>query len=374
MMRSVSRWYGGAPYVLLCCWAALACACGSNLQLTKLQSATSPPANVAVSLTVHDQQGSPVSGLTAKNFAVLQDGKRVPRGKARLRVVNAGREIHRHTLVLVDMGDSVVAEDGGARLANLVSDFVAELEAHQKVAVYAFDSQGRIQRIRRFINSDQGRKGLFTLLSVRTASAQSEGGEKDVYRVLGDAVGILQRQLRNARLPDAFGTLVLLSAGADQAERKQRRQLLRDMAATGLAVYAVAVGEEGDAGLLSKIASEGYIHVGELAQAKAAFSEVSKRMTEWSKSHYVISYCSPSRSGTHENRLRVTYGELEQELEYPVDATGFRGGCRGKRVPNLVREESAEGVEGADDAAEKRRRSAAARKQSARQRDRRKRL
>lgn len=297
-------------------------ACGSSLQVTKLRSVAQPPANVAVSLTVHDQQGAPVSGLTADNFQVLEDGEPVASKRSRLQVLNAGPSAQRYALVLVDMGARDLREDGGAQLAYLVSDFVAELESHQKVAVYAFDGSKDIQRIRPFVNSDQGRKGLFTLLSYRPNETAV-----DLDAAIVSAVKVLRGRLRRADVPSEFGTLVLLSAGGERVEGPARKELLKKVRRSGVSTYAVAVGEHADDGLLSRVARQGYVRAPKLGQAKPALAEVAGRVSRWSASHYVVRYCSSSRGGRKRSGLRVTHGDDAREIEYTVDATGFRRGC-----------------------------------------------
>jgi len=48
-------------------------ACGSGLQLTRVDAAHATPSNVAMFFTVDTREGTPVPGLTAEDFRIYED-------------------------------------------------------------------------------------------------------------------------------------------------------------------------------------------------------------------------------------------------------------------------------------------------------------
>ena len=103
---------------------------------------------------------------------------------------------------------------------------------------------------------------------------------------------------------------------------------------SNLDVFAIGVGSEIDQGTLSRIGRNGYALASDSGAIVNAFAAVTERIVHWTQSHYLLSYCSPSRSGTHEVTIEaISETEGSGRLTYQFDAAGFGPRCNPQTPP-----------------------------------------
>ena len=308
--------------------AALA-GCGQSLRLTRLTAAAHPPSNVGVFFAVEDARGEPIADLRADDFRIYEDGKLVPVDQGQQTLVDPERAAAHYTMLLVDLSASVTASDQLIAISSAAREFLTRLERHQRVGVYAFDGSKTLYEIVPFRQTGpQPLSGLDRLASFETKDP-STNLNGAVLAALSELDKILQRSSAALR----FGSLVVFTDGTDRANRVPYQQMIDVVEASQHDVFTLGVGREIDDSSLARIGKAGYIRVEESAAAGSAFQEVAERIVRLMRRHYLLSYCSPARSGRHTLSVEVVAAGRHGQLEYPFDATGFGPGCDPTQPP-----------------------------------------
>jgi VWFA-related protein len=303
--------------------------CGSGLQLTKVDAAHRKPSNVAVFFAVHTRSGEPVPGLEEDDFRIYEDGTLVSPHESQQTIVSQEMAAEHYTILLVDMSGSVTESDDVDLIADAAERFTAELEGHQRVAVYAFDGSKELHPIQPFTQSaGAGTAGLARLRSFRPKDPST-----NLYGAVVQAVEELEKAVAKSSVPLTFGTIVVFTDGTDRAARVSYDEMIEAVDEADHDVFAIGVGHEIDEGTLSKVGREGHVHVQDSSAISDAFKEISARIVGHTQSYYLLSYCSPARAGTHEVTVEAVKDDKTGELTYEFDAAGFSPSCNPETPP-----------------------------------------
>lgn len=174
--------------------------------------------NVAVS--VEDEKGRPVEGLTAADFAVSEDGRR-QKVEMFARMGDGGPQTSLDVALAVDTSDSMLATL--RRSQDVMVRFLTSLPNAQDIIVVFFD---QVQRLERFDRENP--QALFE--RVRTLP---EGGNT----ALRDAIAFSLRSLASS---NGRSAIVLLSDGIDTVSRTAPAELDRAVQSHAVTIYPVA--------------------------------------------------------------------------------------------------------------------------------------
>src|SRR5262249_45762356 len=139
----------------------------------------------------------------------------------------------------------------------------------------------------------------------------------------------LKTDLERDQRPLKFGTLVVFSDGADRAARISRedmRTAIADPAYDHFELFAIGIGDpaELEQAKLSEIGRDGTEQGADRAKVKDAFDRIAGKIESHSKRFYLLSYCTPARSGDHVVRIEINDEKIGKgSLEYSFQATGF---------------------------------------------------
>lgn len=310
---------------------------GCGLRLTQIQTADDKPANVAVYFKVETTQGDPVGGMTAEQFEIHEDDELVSVLESQQTILNPEVAASHYTLLLVDMSGSVVDSDDAPKVIEAALLFTSEVEANNKVAIYAFDGEEEIHKISDFTGSAGGAEA-------RAQSLQSFAPKDKSTNLNGAIVQglvVLDEGLEDAENPLKIGTMVVFTDGTDRAARVSDEEMLDAVNATPYDVFAIGLGAELDENDLGKIGKDGMALAKDSNEIQKAFETIGKRIDELTKSYYLLSYCSPARAGEHTVTIKAKHkpegkkSELKGELESEFDATGFDKGCDPNQKPKF---------------------------------------
>jgi VWFA-related protein len=297
--------------------------CG-GLRLHTIDAAYRKPSNVAVFFTVENSKDQPISGLTADQFKIYEDGKLISLYESNQTIVSPEIAAEHYTLLLVDMSASVTESDTVPFIVQAASEFTAQLEQYHKVAVFAFDGSAEIHKIQDFTsNSSASARGVTALASFRPRDPST-----NLHGAMVEATKHLNKAVERAKTPLRFGTLVVFTDGTDRASRVSNGDMMKAITESNLDVFAIGVGSEIDEKTLSNLGRNGYARASDAEAIVNAFAAVTERILQWTQSHYLLSYCSPSRSGIHEVTVEAkTEADGAGKLTYQFDAAGFGPRC-----------------------------------------------
>lgn len=298
----------------------------AGLRPALVDASVQKPSNVAVYFTVDTRAGEPVPGLTAEQFRIYEDDKLVSPFESKQTILNPEVAAMHYTLLLVDMSASVTQSGSEPALEEAVSRFTGRVGQFQQTAIYGFDGRPGIIPIRPFGPSRAG--------PVSLAAFRSKDPSTNLNGAIVEAIRTLTKQLEHSPVPVRLGTLVVFTDGTDQAHRVSRDELRAALDQTNFDIFVIGVGAEIDEGELRAIGRSGAALNKDPHAVGDAFDQVAARIEGYSKRFYLLSYCSPSRAGTHELRVEpVAPDGKTGSLTYQFNADGFGPDCDPNRKP-----------------------------------------
>jgi hypothetical protein len=306
--------------------------CGLNLQM--VDATVKKPSNVAVYFSVADHKGEGVANLAAQQFHIYEDGKLVSPFESKQTILNPEVAAVQYTLLLVDMSGSVVSSGSVGDLTDAATAFSQRVSKVQEVAVYAFDGAKEIHPIVGFTSGGGSVQGGINQLR----SYKPRDPSTNLNGAVIEALAILSKQMDKAQQPLRFGTLVVFTDGTDHAHRVAHENLMKalDEAAPQISVFVIGVGAEIDPGELNAIGRSGAVLSKNPAEVKAAFDKIAEKVEAFTKSFYLLSYCSPARAGEHDVRVEADVNKRGRgSLDYHFKADGFQPNCDPNTKPSF---------------------------------------
>jgi hypothetical protein len=308
---------------------AFSTGCASSLRLTLLAAAARPPSDVVLYVDVADARGRPVLGLRSADFRVYEDGKLVSADAARSTLAQRELAAEHYTLLLIEISSGALVTDQVGVIRTAAQSWLAQVGAHQRVAVYAFDGGKALQPIVPFRGgrADDGR-ALDALRGLETRDPAT-----NLNGAVLQGLAELGRAMHGAEVPLRFGTLVVLTDGSDRANRISQRQMLDAVEAAPYRVFTLGIGRDLDDSVLARVGKTGYIRIEDSNAARAAFAELAELIVRASRRQYFLRHCSASRGGKHKLSIEADAPHGRGQLHYMFDATGFTGVCDPAAAP-----------------------------------------
>ncbi len=304
------------------------------LHLKLVDASVKKPSNVAVYFNVTDDKGVGVPNLTAPEFNIYEDGKLVSPFESKQTILNPEISAVQYTLLLMDMSGSVTSSGQAPLLADAASGFSERVSKTQEVAVYAFDGAKEIHQMVGFTTgggSVQG--GINTLRNYKPRDPST-----NLNGAVIEALAVLSKQMERAQQPLRFGTLVVFTDGTDHAHRVSHDDLMKALDDVGaqISVFVIGVGAEIDPGELHAIGRAGAVLSKNPTEVKAAFDKIAEQVEAYTKSFYLLSYCSPARAAEHDVRIEaVAKGRGKGSIDYHFKADGFGPNCDPNQKPSF---------------------------------------
>jgi hypothetical protein len=295
-----------------------------GLRVQLVQASVQKPSQVALFFSVETPDRNPVPGLTAEQFHIFEDGKPVSPSESKQTILNPDIAVMQYTLLLVDMSGSVTGSGELAALQAPIDDFTKTVSQHQQTAVYAFDGRPDIVRLAGFSASPH----------VSLASFKPKDPSTNLNGAIVEAIKVLQQEMQRSPAQLPLGTLVVFTDGTDHAARVTHDALMQALDAVDFSVLVIGVGSEIDQGELEAIGRDGTALSKDPGATAKAFSDIAARIAGYSKSFYLLSYCSPARAGEHELEVDPqTPDGTSGELTFKFSAAGFGPDCDPTRKP-----------------------------------------
>jgi hypothetical protein len=309
------------------------------MQVETIATSTQKPSNVAVYVSVKNGDEA-LYGLSPENFAVHENDQPLDSKQVGLTLLSRDVAAVHHAVVLVDLSGTGQDDGALALLANQLAPFLERLRDKFSISVYGFDGSDQLAPLGGFGKIVD--ESASTPVSKQDLTSVSQYVQKDSSSNLNGAVIAalkkLDVELGLSPKPIALGTLVIIARGPDLASRTKADALTQALDDTEHQVFAATVGSTEDTQLAETLGPAGYSQTSLFENLENSLAEVASMLERDHSRYYLLSYCSPSRSGERTLTVQVkkTEGdgsELTGDTELTFNATGFQSGCDASTVP-----------------------------------------
>lgn len=304
----------------------------ASLNLRSYNASVSKPSNVALYFQVMDRGGEPVALLTKDRFQIYEDEKLVSEYESKQTILNPEVAAVHYTLLLVDLSGSVTQSGSLEQLKPAVQSFADRVGQMNQVGIYGFDGSPAIFPIVGFGGGAGGVSGA----AERLGAVRTKDPSTNLYGAVVEGLRTLDKAMQQSRSPLKFGTLVVFTDGTDRAHRVDRKELDAALGEARTNLFVIGVGSEIDEKELRNIGRTGAFLSREPAQLAAAFDNIARQVEAYTRSFYLLSYCSPSRAREHSLRVLASDGQGRSgTLEFRFNADGFGPNCDSNRLPRF---------------------------------------
>ena len=310
--------------------AALLCSC-AGLELKLKKASVQKPSNVALYFSVETRNGLPVPGLAAEIFRIYEDGKLISPYESKQTILNPEVSVVHHVVLLMDLSGSIVESGSLPALIDAASAFAERMAKGHSVAVFGFDGRAELIPVVKFTTSPGAVQGGLK----RLARHKVKDPSTNLNGAVVEAVKVLEEKMAASTQPLRFGTLVIFTDGTDRAHRVTEKQMLDTLAGANMNAFVIGLGGEISVAQLARLGMTGFVRTAEMTAIGTAFDDVASQIEAAGRKFYLLSYCSPSRAGSHMLTVEVMAQDEWGALEHRFDADGFAAGCDPKKKPSF---------------------------------------
>jgi hypothetical protein len=317
---------------LLAATALGAAGCG-GLQLKLANASVQKPSNVALYFSVETNAGDPVGGLKADSFKIYEDDQLISPFESKQTILNPEESVIHYTLLLLDLSGSITESGQLSSLIAAASAFADRVTKYHQVGVVGFDGGEKLIPIVGFTTTGGAVASGLSRLEGRKAKDPST----NLNGAVVEGLKFLDAQMAKATQSLRFGTVVVFTDGTDRAHRLTDDALFEALdQAPDVSLFAIGIGAEISEDHLRRIGRSGFVKAGaDQAAVQGAFDEVAARIERAARKYYLLSYCSPSRAGTHGIRVEAMVGKDMGSLEHEFAADGFAPNCDPNKKPSF---------------------------------------
>lgn len=312
---------------------------GANqLTLSIQDQFTTLPGKVSVFFRVSDTDGNPVSGLTANQFTIYEQGRndacfnRISTSESAARISPNAQIFNNNTLLVLDLSNSVLSsslqELKTASVSFVNNVMPATASPSVKMAIYWFDGENRLHLLNALTSS---RDELIGAINGITTTI-SKDPSTDLYGAVIKATDIAEKLLNDTKNNNVIGaaSIVIFTDGTDQASRFTERAALDKVrnANLNISFFSIGLGSEIDTEVLRGIGKTSSVFANNKAELETTFNNISQLVSQRANSFYLFEYCSPKRvDGDNNLAIQVTANGKQGAVQTKFNSRGFTGGC-----------------------------------------------
>lgn len=309
-----------------------------NDLLLSIQSQTTElPAKVSILFKVTDNLGNPISGLTANQFTIYEQGRNddcfnvISSSESQARISPNSQVFSNNTLLVLDLSNSVL-ESSLDELKTASTSFinnvmpVAETTSFQ-MAIYWFDGEDELHLLNPLTSSISELTGAVDGIT----SDISNDPSTDLYGAVIKSTAIAEDLIDANQDLIGAASVVIFTDGSDQASRYSESAALDAVneAESNISFFSIGLGAEIDQEILEAVGKTASVVAANKEELETTFNQISARVSEAANSFYLFEYCSPKRDGSGENNLviQLTDGTRQGAVQTKFSADEFTGGC-----------------------------------------------
>ena len=315
---------------------------GDNELLLSIQDQfTTLPGKVSILFKVSNDQGVPVSGLTANQFTIYEQGRNddcfntISSSESQARISPNSQVFSNNTLLVLDLSNSVLQgslDELKTASTSFVDNVMPEVEtASFKMAIYWFDGEDILHELNPLTSSTTD---LIAAINGITSDISNDPST-DLYGAVIKSAKIAEDIVDDANsiqdAPIIAASVVIFTDGTDQASRFTEESALNavNKANSNISFFTIGLGAEIDQEVLESIGKTSSVVASNTTELETTFNQISARVSEQANSFYLFEYCTPKRDGSGENNLviQLTDGVRQGAVQTKFDAEGFTGGC-----------------------------------------------
>jgi hypothetical protein len=306
-----------------------------GVEVKQVASASAKPSNVAVLMTVTRNQ-APVENLVPSAFRITENDQLLDNASVELRLLDAVRVTAFHTVLLMDIGSTASTAER-EQLGKAATAFITAVRNQQSVTVMGFDGSSETSLIGEFpvdVTTTRDDK-------VGTLGKGAIDHSRNLRGAVMKALDALGSRLEHSARPIRVGTLVVFSRGPDMAGRVSETDFEHRLSnnPTRL-IYVDVSGDRVDADV-EALSRNGRVDATSVSELPTTLERTASLVKQLSSNYYLVSYCSPGRSG--KRRLRIDVEVVGDDLETrsgslftEFDASGFTQGCNALNPPRFT--------------------------------------
>ncbi|QLG46908.1 vWA domain-containing protein [Costertonia aggregata] len=313
---------------------------GENELILSIQEQfTTLPGKVSILFRVSDVDDNPISGLTADQFTIFEQGRNddcfntISKSESQARISPNSQIFSTNTLLVLDLSNSVLSssldELKSASISFVDNVMPATTNEAFKMAIYWFDGEDELH----LLNPLTASKTELTAAIEGITDDISNDPSTDLYGAVIKSTDIASNVLAESTEGGKIGaaSVVIFTDGTDQASRFTRASAQEkvDNANENISFFTIGLGAEIDTQVLMDIGKTASVFANNKEELETTFNEISQKVSERANSFYLFEYCSPKRDGSGDNNLAIQLksGNLEGAVQTKFNANGFTGGC-----------------------------------------------
>tara|TARA_R110002051_G_scaffold137916_4_gene210599 strand:+ start:23678 stop:24739 length:1062 start_codon:yes stop_codon:yes gene_type:complete len=310
-----------------------------ELVLSIQEQYTTLPGKVSIFFRVSDTNSNPVSGLTANQFTIYEQGrnddcfKTISTSESSARISPNSQIFSNNTLLVLDLSNSVLSSSlDELKLAS--SSFIDAVmpstsQESVKMAIYWFDGEDKLHLLNELTSSRIELKDAIDGITDNISNDPSTDLYGAVIKSTDIASDLVQKSTAGGKIGAA--SVVIFTDGTDQASRYTEDSALKKVkeANANISFFSIGLGGEIDTEVLSAIGKTASVFAQNKDELERTFRDISEKVSERANSFYLFEYCSPKRDGSGENNLaiEINTGSRQGAVQTKFNANGFTGGC-----------------------------------------------
>ena len=311
----------------------------NELLLSIQDQFTTLPGKISILFKVSDLLGNPVSGLTADQFTIYEQGRNddcfntISSSESLARISSNSQVFSTNTLLVLDLSNSVLQsslEELKTASTSFINNVIPTPETESfKMAIYWFDGEDELHKLNDLTSSATE---LTAAIDGITADISNDPST-DLYGAVIKSTSIAEGLIAANNQASVIGaaSVVLFTDGTDQASRYTEQAALNavDNANQNISYFTIGLGAEIDSEVLEQIGKTASVFAGNKEELETTFNQISQRVSEQANSFYLFEYCTPKRDGSGDNNLviQLSDGGLLGAVQTEFNANGFTGGC-----------------------------------------------
>ncbi len=306
---------------------------GNGVVFSQVESSSKAPANVTISFKADYSNGDPVANLTDTEFKLYEDNEDISLFESVPKIIRKPTNFASSSVLLLDLSGSVLASNSLNNLKQSAKAFVNTIFSNTvangtyEIAIYWFDGEAKLHSLSEFTNDkDQ----LLQKIDGITESISNDNST-NLNGAIVEGIDIMNSRVTKIKADGYMivaGSVVVFTDGTDQAARVTEATAVSSVQqAESLAIFSIGLGGEINKDVLQRFGKNGYEFADNTEALTTSFTKVAGKINDEANSYYIIQYCSPKRSGTHQLKILINKDNRSGSITKEFDANGFTGGC-----------------------------------------------